>query len=100
MLWGGATEKNMAKSFTSLELELIHNLYESSDGNGHDFGFTDEHGLDPKVARGVLSSLVQKEVITIWEEIKNCAGTFHQFTWRGIESHEINSVQDILNIHN
>ena len=90
---------NMAKTFTPLELQVIEDLYDSSEGNGHDFGFTDEVHLDHKIARGVLSSLVQKEVITIWEEIKNCAGTFHQFTWRGIESHNINSVEDILNLH-
>jgi len=89
----------MAKQFTQLELQVIEDLYDSSDGNGHDFGFTDEVHLDHKIARGVLSSLVQKDVIEIHEAITNCAGTFHQFTWRKIEPHQINSVQDILNLH-
>jgi len=93
----------MAKSFTALESTLIENLFHSSDWNGHDFGIiedsVEESGIDPKVARGVLSSLVQKEVITIWEAVKNDSGTFTQFTWRKIEPHQINSVQDILNLH-
>jgi len=89
----------MAKTFTKLELQVIEDLYDSSYGNGHDFGFTEEVNLDPKVARGVLSSLVQKEVITIWDAVTNDSGTWHQVTWRGIEPHEINSVEDILNLH-
>jgi hypothetical protein len=91
----------MAKLFTALELTLIENLFHSSDWNGHDFGIiedsVEESGIDPKVARGVLSSLVKKEVITIWEAVTNDSGTFTQFTWRGKNAEDITCLEDIVN---
>lgn len=85
------------KSLTPLEREVLQNLYESADGNGQDFGFTEDHGINPKQARGVLSSLIKKGIIEVHEAITNCTGTWHQFTWRGKQSHEVNSVEDLLN---
>lgn len=81
---------------TELEEKVLKNLYMSADGNGHDFGFTDDHGIDPKQARGVISSLIKKNIIEVHEAITNETGTWHQFTWRGKNSWEINSLQDIL----
>ena len=39
---------------------MLSDLFKSSEGNGHDFGFLDETGVDPKQARGVISSLSKK----------------------------------------
>ena len=85
------------KQLTELELQVLKNLYMSAEGNGHDFGFTEDHGIDPKQARGVISSLVKKDIIEVHEAITNCTGTWHQFTWRGKDSCKINSLDDILN---
>ena len=56
---------------TELEEKVLNNLYMSADGNGHDFGYTDEHGIDPKQARGVISSLIKKEIIEVQEEMRS-----------------------------
>ena len=80
---------------TSLELTVLENLYESAVGNGHDFGFVEDHGIDPKKARGVISSLVKKNIIEVWESVTNCTGTWTQFTWK-TDPEQINCLQDVL----
>jgi transcription initiation factor IIE alpha subunit len=87
----------MLKSkLTSLEKTVIENLFESAIGNGHDFGFVEDHGINPKVARGVLSSLVQKKLIEIHDPITNDSGTWTQFTWFNKNPEDINSLDDIV----
>jgi hypothetical protein len=81
---------------TSLELQVLENLYESALGNGHDFGFVEDHGIDPKQARGVISSLVKKNIITVWEPVRNESGLWTQFTWKNKDSEQIDSLADVL----
>jgi hypothetical protein len=81
---------------TSLELTVLENLYESALGNGHDFGFVEDHGIDPKKARGVISSLVKKNIITVWEPVRNESGLWTQFTWKNKDSERIDSLADVL----
>jgi predicted transcriptional regulator len=87
---------NNTYNLTSLEMEVLKNLFESADGNGHDFGFTEDHGIDARQARGVISSLVKKGYIEVHEAITNDSGTWHQFTWKGKEPHEVTSLRDLL----
>jgi hypothetical protein len=91
------TKQQNKMKLTALETEVLENLFDSADGNGHDFGYTEDHGIDPKQARGVISSLVQKNIIMVHEAITTDSGTWHQFTWVGKEPHEVNSIADILN---
>lgn len=81
---------------TPLEEQVLKNLYMSADGNGHDFGFVEDHGIDPKQARGVISSLIKKDIITVWEPVRNCSGEWTQFTWNNKEPHQINCLEDVL----
>ena len=68
--------------FTELELKVLRELHKSSEGNGHDFGFTEDArgACDRKQLSGVVSSLVQKRIITV-DEITTDSGTWHQFDW-------------------
>jgi hypothetical protein len=86
---------NVIMKLTPLETEVLENLFDSANGNGHDFGYTEDHGIDPKQARGVISSLVQKRIIMVHEPVTTDSGTWHQFTWVGKEAHEVNSIADI-----
>ena len=86
----------ITKHLTELELEVLKNFFDSAAGNGHDFGYTDEHGIDPKKARGVISSLVKKEIIDVWDPIKTETGTWHQFTWHGKNACDIKIFEDVL----
>ena len=70
-------------TFTDNELELLKSFYYSALGNGHDFGYTDEHDLDPRKARGVISSLIKKNVICVHEPVRTEIGYCQQFTWEG-----------------
>ena len=81
---------------TQLEEQVLKNLYMSADGNGHDFGFVEDHGINPKQARGVISSLVKKNIITVWEPVRNESGLWTQFTWKNKDSEQINSIDDVL----
>lgn len=62
---------------TSLEQTALGNLFRSAEGNGHDFGITQEHGLEGRTACGIVANLVKKGVIHRHEK----RGGFTQFTW-------------------
>jgi len=66
--------------FTELELVVLKALFESSKGNGHDFGFIEDArgSVGKEQLSGVVSSLVQKGVLT-FDKIKTESGTWHQF---------------------
>jgi ferric iron reductase protein FhuF len=81
---------------TPLEEQVLKNLYMSAEGNGHDFGFVEDHGIDPKQARGVISSLIKKNLITLWEPIHNETGIWTQFTWKNKDSEQIHCMEDVL----
>lgn len=68
---------------TPLEMEVLSQLYDSSWGNGHDFGLTDDVKLaNPRSLGGVISSLVQKNIIEIHDEFP---GLPVQFTFVEIQ---------------
>ena len=81
---------------TELEMLVLANLFESSDGNGHDFGFVEEAGIDPRQARGVVSSLSKKGIIEIWDPVWNGQKHYTQFTWKKAAPHQINSLADVI----
>jgi hypothetical protein len=66
---------------TALEREVLENLFDSSSGNGHEFGFIEEHGIDARQARAIVVSLQKKRIIYIHEPITTDGGTSTQFTW-------------------
>ena len=87
-------------TLTPLESQVLEELFCSASGNGHDFGFIEDAGIDPKQARGVVASLAKKGIIMIHEPITNESGTFTQFTWgcfglNGVDR-PVNEIQDIL----
>ena len=87
-------------TLTALETQVLEELFCSASGNGHDFGYIEDAGIDPKQARGVVSSLAKKGIITIHEPVTNESGTFTQFTWacfgwQGV-NREVNEIKDIL----
>ena len=70
--------------FTTLEIAVLKELLESSAGNGHDFGFTEDARSvvkNPRELAGIISSLVKKNVIEVWDTTTNDSGSFTQFTW-------------------
>jgi hypothetical protein len=75
-----------AVRLTELETKAMHVLFDSADGNGHDFGFIDDL-IDAKImgrnqVSGVVSSLVKKGIIEDWGEEKvNWDSSYTQFTW-------------------
>jgi len=81
--------QNQAVQLTELETKAMRVLFESAQGNGHDFGFIEDL-IDARImgreqVGGVVSSLVQKGVIFHWGTENNTngfgAGSYTQFTW-------------------
>lgn len=59
--------KNKNTSLTPLEIQVLALMFEDASGNGHDFGIVEnlaDH-IDMKIARGVISSLVKKDILTV-----------------------------------
>ena len=83
-------------NLTELEMRVLENLFESADGNGHDFGFIEDAGVDPRIARGVISSLSKKGIIVIWDRMRNGINFYTQFTWKKALPHKIESLADVL----
>ena len=84
-------------TLTALESQVLEELFCSASGNGHDFGFIEDAGIDPKQARGVVASLAKKGIIQIWDPVTNECGTFTQFTWKHLPDGQYpNKVEDIL----
>ena len=75
--------------FTQLEKAVLAELYESASGNGHDFGFIEDARSavkNPRELAGVISSLVKKDIIVVWDPVTTDSGTFTQFTWDQTEA--------------
>jgi hypothetical protein len=75
--------------FTQLEKTVLEKLYKSACGNGHDFGFIEDARSavkNPRELAGVISSLVKKDIITVWDETRTDSGTWTQFTWYQTEA--------------
>lgn len=65
---------------TALEKLALVDLWDSSYGNGHDFGFPDELPNVPKASRGgVVSSLAKKNLIEVVDN--SCDGYPNQFVF-------------------
>lgn len=81
--------ENSAVRLTELETKAMRVLFDSADGNGHDFGFIDDL-IDARImgrdqVSGVVSSLAKKGVIFNWGTETNTngwgVGSYTQFTW-------------------
>ena len=58
--------KAALETLTALEIEALKSALISSDGNGHDFGFTDDikiKGQSKQVAGALVSSLIKKGIV-------------------------------------
>lgn len=71
----------MTDNLTDYEREILTQLYASSRSNGHDFGCIEDLNADMKQARGVISSLVQKQWIDVHEAVVTDSGRWTQFTF-------------------
>jgi hypothetical protein len=80
------TGSKSAVRLTELETKALRVLFDSADGNGHDFGFIDDL-IEAKVmgrdqVAGVVASLAKKGIIYNWGEEKvNWNASYTQFTW-------------------
>jgi len=84
-------------TFTTLELAVLKLLFVSSDGNGHDFGFIED--ARPAVERkaqlaGVISSLVQKGVINVYDPVRGESGMFTQFDFCALKDAAFDSREE------
>ena len=73
----------MKVTITPLEKKVLTALYESSEGNGHDFGFVQDcrKAVDsPNQLSGVMASLVKKKLLTVHGDITTNKGTYVE-TW-------------------
>ena len=69
---------------TTMEHTVLSALFDSSKGNGHDFGFVEEcrSAVErPTQLAGVMASLVKKGIITIHEAVVTNQGTAYQQRW-------------------
>ena len=70
--------------FTATEIAVLKALFESAEGNGHDFGFIEDarSAVKSKASLGgIVASLSKKKLITIHEPVTTDSGTWTQFTW-------------------
>lgn len=79
--------KNKNTTLTTLERFILALMFQDASGNGHDFGIIenlqDVYHVDMKIARGVISSLVKKDILTV-EDYRFEMGMERgctQFTW-------------------
>lgn len=79
---------------TPLETKVLNALFDSSKGNGHDFGLIEEARSEvgtPRALAGVVASLVKKDIITIHGKVNDWTQfTFNDFptveTWHKTQS--------------
>ena len=72
---------------TPLEKKVLNALYDSADGNGHDFGFIEEARPaveSPRQLGGVVTSLIKKGLILVSPEVIN---GLTQFQWDGLNNY-------------
>lgn len=71
-------------NLTPLEKKVLLSLYDSSKGNGHDFGFIeDARKAVPSKNQlgGVVASLVKKKLFTVYEAVRTDSGLWTQFVF-------------------
>jgi hypothetical protein len=79
-----SASKTTTIKLTNLETAVLRELFFSAQGNGHDFGFTEEHGLGNKrQAGGVIASLEKKGVLASYssDTTRHSGRSFTQFVW-------------------
>ena len=89
--------KQILESLTQLEILAVLSAFESSNGNGHDFGFTDDieiTGVSKKAVGGVISSLIKKGVIVYDDEYNQFA--FLEFGDSDEKTDAINTIKILL----
>lgn len=66
---------------TEMEKKVLKAMIESSDGNGHDFGFIEDlRGVVPVASLGgVVASLSKKGIVTVFEPHRTDSGLWTQF---------------------
>jgi len=65
----------------TMEWKVLRELFSSSDGNGHDFGFTDDvRCVTPKQSSGYISSLSKKGYIITYGAERVNSSIVYQFT--------------------
>lgn len=74
-------------TFTDLENRVMEAALESSDGNGHDFGYTEDiienlKDVSPQALGGVITSLEKKEFFEYIDSdgVQTDSGFWHQFS--------------------
>ena len=80
------------KHLTELEIAALRSAYKSSNGNGHDFGYTDDitiEGQSKKAVGGVISSLIKKEIIVRDDE-------FGQFAFLTFDDGKYEAAEAVL----
>lgn len=85
---------------TPLEKQTLEAAYLSSDGNGHDFGYSDDievHGKSKKAVGGAITSLIKKGLLTHPDP------EFNQFalvTWKAEERQfAVDTIATFLNLN-
>jgi len=91
----------MKIQLTDLETAVLNDMFQDASGNGHDFGIVENITCLPMTqVRGILSSLIKKDIITNWGK----EGQWTQWTWNHAgdangstpESIDPKSIQDVL----
>lgn len=76
------------------EIKVLKSLVNSSAGNGHDFGFTDEWvecGLSPKQMSGYIGDLSKKGYLNLNAD-SNDAGSYVQFDFTPLAENLLNDL--------
>lgn len=87
---------------SKLERKVLKALYESANGNGHDFGLIEEaRGAVAKADQlgGVVASLVKKGIIEVHKPVDTGDGyIWTQFTWVGPHNESYENVEAVKQI--
>lgn len=70
-------------TLTAQEKIVLIALFESSNGNGHDFGFVEDcrHVVPVASLGGIISSLSKKGILTVHGAVTTDSGRWTQTTW-------------------
>lgn len=73
---------------TGSELAILRIAFVSSDGNGHDFGFTEDivkamrGAMSAQAVGALVTSLQRKGIFEVYEPVTTDSGTWHQFVFK------------------
>ena len=92
----GKKEKRKMVKLTEMETKVLKALFESSKGNGHDFGLVQECRKAVERAdqlAGVMASLVKKGLVIVHGDVTTDSGNWTQTTWKV----EVEEIEALLN---